>query len=225
MLRTLMPGSVLILATAACGARPTGPVLPRPPAIDTLALRAHTSFLSRDQLEGRATGERGAAVAAAYIATQCRALGLVPLDSQYLLDVPLEAASVRPRETVLRIARGADTAEFRAGDDFFPVGGRPAALAGFRGSPVYLGTADGLATAADSLPDLHGKVALVGGMLRPEPALRLARRGAAGIVQLAANADAYAFFRGLRRGALTVMSDSAVESAYHPPIPALVVAP
>ena len=41
-------------------------------------VRAHVEFLADDLLEGRATGERGHAIAAAYVASQFRALGLKP---------------------------------------------------------------------------------------------------------------------------------------------------
>jgi hypothetical protein len=224
MARIRATGTFLV-AVAACGPRPPGPLAPRPPAIDTLALRAHTAFLSRDLLEGRATGGRGAAVAAAYIAAQCRALGLEPLGPDYLLDVPLEAAVPRPAETALVVARGPDTTVFHHGDDFLPVGGLRAALASFRGTPVYLGTADDIVRLGDSLPDLHGKVTLIGGVLRPELAARLAARGTAGLLQITANAEAYTFYHASRGEALTLLADSTVPSSSHPPVPALIVAP
>ena len=42
-------------------------------------LEAHLSFLASDITEGRATGERGLAIAGEYIASQFRRLGLTPL--------------------------------------------------------------------------------------------------------------------------------------------------
>ena len=70
--------------------------------IDTLALRAHTSVLAHDSLEGRGTGSAGSRAAAAYIAAQLRAIGLRPLattsgsdpDEPFLIRVPLLRADV-----------------------------------------------------------------------------------------------------------------------------------
>jgi hypothetical protein len=223
MSRILMLGSIL-LAAPGCGPRPSGPPIPRW-AIDSLALRAHTAFLSSDLLEGRGTGGRGAAVAAAYLAAQCRELGLAPLGDHYLLDVPLESATPRPAETALRVVRGSDTTAFRVGDDFLVIGGLPSALRSFRGTPVYLGTADDIRGLADSLPDLHGKVVLSGGVLRPDLAGRVAARGPAGIVSLTADSGSYRLYRASRGDALTLLADSSVPSSFHLPVPTLVVAP
>jgi nitroreductase len=224
MSRIRTVGVLLLLSSAGCGPRPAAPPFPRW-AIDTLALRAHTAFLSSDLLEGRGTGERGAAVAAAYLATQCRELGLTPLGDRYLLDVRLETATPRAAETVLRIERGPDTAEFRVGEDFLAIGGRRSALRSFRGTPVYLGTADDIRRAADSLPDLHGRVAVTGGVLRPDLAARVADRGPAGIVYLTADTASYRLYRASRGEGLTLLADSSVPSSFHLPVPALVAGP
>jgi len=218
--RTLLVGAALGCARPA----PAPPIHQAPP-IDTLVLRAHTSFLAHDLLEGRGTGQPGTAVAAAYIAAQCRGLGLTPLGREFLLDVPLEAATVRRNETVLTIVHGADTAAFRPGDGFIVAGGRPAALASFGGRPVYLGTADEIRQAGDALPDLSGRVAVTGGVLRPDLAERLVARGAVGLVQLTADLEGYALYRASRGGALTLLADSTVPSSFHPSIPAVIIAP
>lgn len=59
------------------------------PLTDTLSLRAHTYFLSRDLLRGRATGSAGSHVAAQYIVSVCRSLGLEALGEDYLQPIPL----------------------------------------------------------------------------------------------------------------------------------------
>lgn len=53
--------------------------------------RGHLEYLAHDLLEGRATGDRGAALAAAYIASQFKILGLSPYspDNGYLQPVRL----------------------------------------------------------------------------------------------------------------------------------------
>ncbi len=52
----------------------------------------HLEFLAHDLLEGRATGDRGAALAAAYISTQFKVLGLLPYSREngYLQPVRLK---------------------------------------------------------------------------------------------------------------------------------------
>ncbi|HDR68083.1 MAG TPA: hypothetical protein ENN61_03425, partial [Bacteroidaceae bacterium] len=45
-------------------------------------LEAHTSFLASDELMGRKTGDQGLMVAARYLATQARLIGLIPLDDE-----------------------------------------------------------------------------------------------------------------------------------------------
>lgn len=61
-------------------------------------IRAHTTFLSDDLLEGRAPASRGGDLAAAYIATQFALLGLQPAgdDGTYFQQVPIVEAVVAP---------------------------------------------------------------------------------------------------------------------------------
>jgi hypothetical protein len=62
-------------------------------------LQAHLGFLADDALEGRATGSRGAAVAAQYIAAQFRRLGLDPAgdSGSYFQAIPLLVRQAAPR--------------------------------------------------------------------------------------------------------------------------------
>ncbi len=68
-------------------------------AITPQALDAHLRFLASDLLEGRAAGTAGSELAAAYIATQFRLVGLTPAigDSSYLQPVPLVARTSEAR--------------------------------------------------------------------------------------------------------------------------------
>jgi Zn-dependent M28 family amino/carboxypeptidase len=68
-----------------------------PPAADTQAaqrIRAHVEFLASDLLEGRETGSRGHEIAANYVASEFRKLGLTPggADGSWFLRVPLRKA-------------------------------------------------------------------------------------------------------------------------------------
>ena len=71
----LTPLAALLIGAAPPAAQPS-------PSIATIEsgnrIRGHIEFLADDLLEGRDTGSRGYAVAAAYVASQFRALGLSP---------------------------------------------------------------------------------------------------------------------------------------------------
>ena len=92
--------SALILALAACGKDAAEPA-PTPvpvPEISRAALEAHLRFLASDTLEGRMTGTRGYEVAAAYVESQFRQLGLRGMDGdEYLQGVPYARAQLLPR--------------------------------------------------------------------------------------------------------------------------------
>ncbi len=59
--------------------------------VETQRLQAHIEFLASDNLEGRDTGTRGYDIAAEYVASQFRELGLKPAgdDGSYFQQVPL----------------------------------------------------------------------------------------------------------------------------------------
>ncbi|MBA3510640.1 M20/M25/M40 family metallo-hydrolase [Sphingomonas sp.] len=75
-------------------------------------VRGHVQFLASDELEGRATGSRGYAVAAQYVAAQFASLGLRPggTGGGWYLQVPFRRAThVSPPQVRLRV-RGRTTA-------------------------------------------------------------------------------------------------------------------
>src|SRR5574338_198571 len=83
----------VFLAALAIGAAPAKPV-------DDLhaadRIRGHVEFLASDLLEGRDTGSRGHLVAANYVASEFRKLGLKPggANGSFLLDVPFRRATL-----------------------------------------------------------------------------------------------------------------------------------
>jgi hypothetical protein len=93
------------------------------------ALRAHVEYLADDLLEGRGTGSRGHALAAAYVAAQFKQLGLAPLgdptasgagERSYLQTVRLlEATPVLPGSAGKYTRDGASTV-FEYGADYLP---------------------------------------------------------------------------------------------------------
>lgn len=69
--------------------------------IDSERIRAHVRFLSHDLLEGRGTGQRGADIAAEYIATQFALDGLKPAgdNGTYMQKVPMVGITLSPETT------------------------------------------------------------------------------------------------------------------------------
>lgn len=159
---------VLLLGCGPSQSTPTRPAAPLADAgaagvraITADALRRHVLHLSSDALEGRATGSRGHAEAAAYVAEQLRAIGLAPAGERggFFQEVPL-------REMTRIDAGCALEVDGRAlpGDDvvFAPFAGRERIEVA--GPLVYVGF--GLAAPEqrhDDLGsiDLRGKIAVV----------------------------------------------------------------
>lgn len=210
-------------AASACAPRAVPAPAPAPARIDTMALRAHTSFLADDLLAGRGTGTPGAELAALYIEAQCRLLGLRPAgtDGGYRQDVPLE--ELVPVEAETRLTVG--DAVFAVGRDFLITAGVPSALRGFRGPAVPLGTADDIRRQPAALPPLNGRVAVTEGVVRADLAAALAERGAVAIVQLVADPAMFDLYAASRGPALTVLRDPGTASSFYPAIPSVIAGP
>ena len=80
-----------------------------PPADPGMArrIRADVEFLASDNLEGRDTGSRGYSIAADYVASQFRAIGLEPAGERggWFLAVPFRRADGRTRRLRVRGSR------------------------------------------------------------------------------------------------------------------------
>ena len=76
-----------------------------PPKADSLAaerIRAHVEFLASDLLEGRDTGSRGHEIAANYVASEFRQLGLTPggPNGSWFVRVPFRRATLDGTPTI-----------------------------------------------------------------------------------------------------------------------------
>jgi hypothetical protein len=122
-----MSRTARLLAVAAAtallaGAAPAQRRAPAPAATDVSSaarIRGHVEFLASDLLEGRDTGSRGYALAAAYVAAEFRKLGLRPAGSNggWHVDVPFRRARhAQPPE--LRILAGGRSTQLTSGRDF-----------------------------------------------------------------------------------------------------------
>jgi hypothetical protein len=94
------------LAAILIGAAPTAP---EQAAADRI--RAHVEFLADDLLEGRDTGQRGHAIAAAYVACEFRKLGLKPggTDGSWYAQVPFRRATHAAPPAIRFVANGKTT--------------------------------------------------------------------------------------------------------------------
>jgi hypothetical protein len=84
------------------GAAPAPPAPTPTEQIAMASVRAHVEFLADDLLEGRDTGSRGHAIAARYVASRFREMGLEPggTNGSWLTDVPLRRATTAATPTV-----------------------------------------------------------------------------------------------------------------------------
>ncbi|MCJ7420992.1 M28 family peptidase [Sphingomicrobium astaxanthinifaciens] len=99
--RYLLAAGMLGLAAPLAAQAPADP-----PRAQSDEVRAHVEFLADDLLEGRRSGTRGYDLAALYVASRYRAMGLEPgaPDGRWFQDVPFVRAA--PGETVLTGYRG-----------------------------------------------------------------------------------------------------------------------
>ena len=109
----------LILA-ALLGATPALAVEPADALLEA-RLEAHITFLADDLLRGRQPGTEGYEIAARYVASQFRQLGLTPagVDGSYFQPVPLRRAWLEDGSAVMRLENAAGGVDFRFGDEFF----------------------------------------------------------------------------------------------------------
>lgn len=224
----LGPAALLVavaLPVAAQAPRATAPL------IDSMALRAHTSFLTHDLLEGRGTGRRGADVAALYLATEAERLGLrgAGADGSFYQPVPVVEATVDSARTgLVMTGPGGRRQEFAYGSGFIPNVGTPTTLVPFSGELVFVGTAQDVLAAPGRLPSLTGRVVVLAGMFGAQIAaadtLRL--RGAAGVIHLVGGADNYMLYvrsRGPSR--MSIAPEAGAVSSFIPNIPAIIAGP
>ncbi len=105
------------------------------------AIRAHIEFLADDVLAGREAGTEGYDIAARYVASQFRALGLKPAgeNDTYFQNVPLRA-SYRVAESVELIVRDSQGSHSLSHPEDFIIGANPRHETGtIRSDAVFVG--------------------------------------------------------------------------------------
>ncbi|HAQ35513.1 MAG: aminopeptidase [Maricaulis sp.] len=96
------------------------------PSISADAIEAHIRFLSSDLMGGRDSGSDGYAIAANYVATQFRLMGIEPAgdDDGYFAMVPFQRMSSDPEAARFVVGEGADAVTYTHGQEIF-VGANP----------------------------------------------------------------------------------------------------
>lgn len=220
--RSVLPFGWLLTACLGVPPETTPRPLPAGPAsvIDTLPIRAHTSFLASDLLAGRGTGAPGADLAATYIVAQCRGLGLQPLGSDFLQEVPLVESVVDSASVVARTSEG--TRRYDYPRDFLPDFGGERGLVSFAGPAVYAGSPIALAR----LNDLHGAVVLTAAPLRERALLdSLAWRGAAGLLQVVPDSSVFDLYDTSRGASRMAIADPDIPTSLLPTLPWILGSP
>lgn len=213
---------VCFLGTACLRAAPSEG--PRPEAlasaIDTLALRAYTYFLSHDLLAGRGTGTPGAHLAAVYIASVCRELGLAPVGPDFFQNVPLVAHVL---DSASLTVRGGDaTRRFEAPADFVPDFAGEQALVDFAGPAVYGGSPMRLG----ELPDVHGAVVVTAAPVTRRVLLDSLRlRGAVALLQLVPDSSVFDLYRRSRGRMRATIAEPGVPVSLLPALPWVIGGP
>jgi len=188
------------------------------------SISAHTRFLADDLLLGRATGSPGARLAALYIESACRALGLDPVEGSYRHPVLLEEASILP-STTLSLARRGAAVEFLYQADFVPNVGSYASVRGFGGRAVFVGSEQDVLRGLPSGLDLTGRVAVSVEPLRGAVVDTLLGRGAVGMVHLVPEPSTYELYVRSRGPARLYHHDPNVVSSFLPAVPSVIVGP
>lgn len=84
-------------------------------------LEAHINFLADDLLRGRQPGTEGYDIAAAYVASQFRQMGLQPggTEGSYVQNVPLRSARLEEGSARMSLERDGEVREFSFVDEFY----------------------------------------------------------------------------------------------------------
>lgn len=116
--RLLLPAAVLAGLTA-CGTAEK-PVSEASAAAEQGNIRAHMEFLASDDLKGRQTGSRGHEIAAKYIVSEFKQLGLQPGGDEdtYFQRVPFRTSTLVPNSATMQYTHNDQTLEFEFGKEF-----------------------------------------------------------------------------------------------------------
>ena len=203
----LLTAVTLLLATASVHAAPIAPADPG----SIRRVRADVEFLASDGLEGRDTGSKGYGIAADYVASQFRAIGLEPggENGGWFQQVPFRRASFA-RPPVLSLGIGGQRVALEQGKD---VSLRPSVTEkALRENAGFVFVGYGLKDARYRFDDyrglnLKGKIAValegtpnglpseIEAHLNASKAIMAAQAGAVGVIEVSRKASGQGGFR------------------------------
>ncbi len=136
--RAALVGAALLASIAAVASEAAAEA---PGGLSGERIRAHIEFLADDTLAGRQPGTPGYDIAANYVASQFRQLGLAPAGGgdSYLQAVPLREAFQIPGSARLSHHREGATREFVFVEEFFTGASRAFEDSGVRAPLVFVG--------------------------------------------------------------------------------------
>lgn len=104
-------------------------------------LKAHIEFLAADEMRGRQPGTEGYDIAAHYVASQFRQLGLVPAGSEdsYYQQVPLRRALLEEGSAAMRLVRGDEKRDFIFVEEFYRGASKAATESNVTAQMVFAG--------------------------------------------------------------------------------------
>lgn len=159
-------------------------------------------------------------MAALYLAAQCRALGLRPVRSDFAQEVPLTESVVDSATLWLRTGDAALRAVYP--NDFIPDFGGERGLSSFAGEAVYGGSP----IALSRLPELRGAVVVTEAPVPDRSLLdSLARRRAAGLVQIVPDSAAFDLYRNSRGTSRMSIAEPGIATSLLPTLPWILGAP
>ena len=104
-------------------------------------LRAHIEFLADDLMRGRQPGSDGYNIAANYVASQFRQMGLIPAgdDGSYFQQVPLRQAFLEPGSAEMTFSQNNETTAFVFVEQFFMGASLGRTSSGLEAGLVFVG--------------------------------------------------------------------------------------
>ena len=155
MTRLILTVTLMVASTASAqpGPKPAAPLASR---IRAEWIASHIRFLADRFLEGRETGQRGAEIAARYVAAEFEALGLKPLgaDSSRLLPVPLRRSDLDPAGAMLELATPSGSRALELNVDYLVHADKGRDSVDLAGDAVFVGW--GVTAPAQGYDDYHG---------------------------------------------------------------------
>ncbi len=108
---------VLCLLALAAGSAAASADAESPSTIRAAAIRAHLEFLASDLLEGREAGTRGYDLAASYVGSMYKQIGLQPAGlNGFMQPVPLRSSTLVPKSVTLSVTAASGVSTFTDAD-------------------------------------------------------------------------------------------------------------